>query len=58
MWILDLHGNIKKKEMTVDGSLDENVFDIQQGVAVLIGIRYSGNMSQLGQTEFIWDSFT
>ncbi len=26
---LDLHGNIKKKEKTPDGSKDENVFDIQ-----------------------------
>jgi len=30
LWVLDLHGNIKKKETTSDGGLDENVFDIQQ----------------------------
>jgi predicted helicase len=37
--ILDLHGNSKKKERAPDGSPDENVFDIQQGVAVGIFTR-------------------
>jgi predicted helicase len=32
--ILDLHGNSKKKETALDGSIDENVFDIMQGVSV------------------------
>ena len=32
--LLDLHGNLKKKERAPDGGKDENVFDIQQGVAV------------------------
>ena len=32
--VLDLHGNAKKKEVAPDGSKDENVFDIQQGVAI------------------------
>ena len=32
--LLDLHGNAKKKERAPDGTKDENVFDIQQGVAI------------------------
>lgn len=32
--LLDLHGNSKKKECAPDGRKDENVFDIQQGVAI------------------------
>jgi predicted helicase len=40
--ILDLHGNSKKKETAVDGTMDENVFDIQQGVAVCIMIKEQG----------------
>ncbi len=32
--VLDLHGNYRKKETAPDGSKDENVFDIQQGVAI------------------------
>ena len=33
-FLLDLHGNAKKRERAPDGSNDENVFDIQQGVAL------------------------
>ena len=32
--ILDLHGSIKKREISPDGQPDENVFDIQQGVGI------------------------
>jgi predicted helicase len=34
IFVLDLHGNSKKKEKCPDGSKDENVFDIQQGVSI------------------------
>ncbi len=34
IYLLNLHGNAKKKEVCPDGSKDENVFDIQQGVAI------------------------
>lgn len=37
--VLDLHGNAKKKETAEDGSKDENVFDIQQGVAICVMVR-------------------
>lgn len=40
IYILDLHGNSLKKEKTPDGSKDENVFDIQQGVAICFMIKY------------------
>lgn len=39
IYILDLHGNAKKKETAKDGSKDENVFDIQQGVSINIFIK-------------------
>ena len=32
--VLNLHGNLKKKEVSPGGGRDVNVFDIQQGVAV------------------------
>ena len=39
LYVLDLHGNHKKKEVAPDGSKDENVFEsIQQGVAIMIGV--------------------
>ena len=44
--ILNLHGNSLKKETAPDGSLDQNVFDIRQGVAIAFFIKreYSSGM--------------
>ena len=42
IYVLDLHGNKKKKEKCPDGSEDKNVFDIQQGVAILLAIKKPG----------------
>ncbi len=39
IYILDLHGNSKRKEKSPDGSEDENVFDIQVGVAIGLFIK-------------------
>ena len=39
IYILNLHGNSKKKEVAPDGGKDENVFDIQQGVAIGIFVK-------------------
>ena len=42
MYFIDLHGNAKKKEKTPEGGKDENVFDIEQGVAISILIKKKG----------------
>lgn len=39
IYIVDLHGNSKKKEVSSDGSKDENVFAIQQGVSIMIAVK-------------------
>ena len=39
IYILNLHGNSKKQELCPDGSKDENVFDIMQGVSINIFIK-------------------
>ena len=39
IYILDLHGNSKKKETCPDGSPDKNVFDIQQGVSINLFVK-------------------
>lgn len=39
IYILNLHGNALKKETCPDGSKDENIFDIKQGVAIGIFIK-------------------
>ena len=39
IYILDLHGNTRKKETALDGGKDENVFDIMQGVSISIFVK-------------------
>jgi predicted helicase len=39
IYVLDLHGNAKKKEQAPDGGEDQNVFDIEQGVAISLLIK-------------------
>lgn len=39
IYTINLHGNNKKKEVGPDGSPDENVFDIQQGVSINMFIK-------------------
>lgn len=39
IYILDLHGNSRKKETAPDGSKDENVFDIMPGVSINIFVK-------------------
>jgi len=39
IYLLNLHGNALKKEKCPDGSKDENVFDIRQGVAIGLFIK-------------------
>jgi len=46
--VLDLHGSTRKKEKAPDGSKDENVFDIMQGVS--IGL-FTKRMDFKGKTQ-------
>lgn len=39
IYTINLHGNNKKKETCPDGSADENVFDIQQGVSINLFVK-------------------
>ncbi|MCG2760887.1 MAG: N-6 DNA methylase [Candidatus Delongbacteria bacterium] len=63
IYILDLHGNSLKKETAPDGSKDENIFDIRQGVAIVIFIRnkdpkksnvYNSNLYGLRDSKYDW----
>jgi predicted helicase len=38
---VNLHGSAQKNEVTPDGSKDENIFDIMQGVTLFIGVKTS-----------------
>ncbi|WKC58388.1 type ISP restriction/modification enzyme [Borrelia sp. P9F1] len=42
IYILNLHGNSRKREKNYDGNPDENVFNIQVGVSIGIFIKYNG----------------
>ena len=39
IYIVNLHGSANKKETAPDGSKDENIFDIMQGVSLFIGVK-------------------
>jgi predicted helicase len=39
IYILDLHGNVNRKESGADGIKDENVFNIMQGVSIILAVK-------------------
>lgn len=56
IYILDLHGNSTKQETCPDGSKDENVFDIMQGVSINIFVKKKGKSKKLADV-FHYDLF-
>jgi len=52
--ILNLHGNSLRKEKAPDGSKDENVFDIKQGVAIGLFIRRKGKAQKVVRHAELW----
>ncbi len=56
IFCLNLHGNSSKKEKCPDGSADENVFDIQQGVAIFHGIKAIGETADANSCADLWGS--
>lgn len=50
IYTIDLHGNSKKKETAPDGSVDQNVFDIMQGVSINLFVKTGKKKkNELGQ---------
>ncbi|MFH6972267.1 type ISP restriction/modification enzyme [Flavobacterium petrolei] len=57
IYTIDLHGNGKKKEVCPDGSIDQNVFDIMQGVSINLLVK-TGKKKQGDLAEvFHYDLF-
>ena len=56
IYIYNLHGDSRKKETTPDGSKDENVFDIMQGVAISIFIKDDKRQGKLADVFYL-DSY-
>jgi len=57
IFVIDLHGNAKKKEVSPDGGKDENVFAIQQGVAIMLAVKTGkkkkGNLADVRRFD-VW----
>jgi predicted helicase len=63
IYILNLHGDKKKKEKCPDGSVDDNVFDIQKGTAIVLLVKnpeikdkriYYQDLYGLWQEKYKW----
>lgn len=52
IYIIDLHGNSKKKEVSPDGGKDENVFNIMQGVSIILAIKKKGNKNRVADVFY------
>jgi len=57
IYVLDLHGNSKKKETSTDGTLDQNVFDIMSGVSINIFIKTKQKKKNQPAEVFHYDLF-
>ena len=47
IYILNLHGDSKRKEKTANGKPDKNVFDITQGVAIIFLLKDSSRTDKI-----------
>jgi len=52
VYVLDLHGNTKKQETALDGGKDENVFDIQQGVGIILAVKTGQEQVRLAEVYY------
>lgn len=52
IYILNLHGSTKKKEKAPDGTKDENVFNIEQGVSINIFVGRDNKRKTLGNVYY------
>lgn len=57
IYILDLHGNAKKKEVCPDGTADQNVFDIMQGVSINLFVKSGKKKENANANVWHYDLF-
>ena len=53
IYIVDLHGNSLKKEVSPDGSTDTNVFDIQAGVSINVMVKRKDGPEKLANVSHV-----
>ena len=51
IYIYDLHGSAKKQETAPDGSKDQNVFDIMQGVGISIFVKDGSRNDEMAKVK-------
>lgn len=51
IYVIDLHGNGNKQEKAPDGRADKNVFDIRQGVAIIVAVKKRGKSKSLAAVK-------
>jgi len=52
IYLINLHGNAKKKEISPDGSKDENIFDIMQGVGIILAVKSNKKNTKSAQVFY------
>ena len=57
IYTIDLHGNSKKNETAPDGSVDQNVFDIMQGVSINLFVKTGKKKNNNLAEVFHYDLF-
>nr|WP_315213424.1 type ISP restriction/modification enzyme [uncultured Flavobacterium sp.] len=57
IYTIDLHGNSTKKEISPDGSVDQNVFDIMQGVSINLFVKTGKKKKEDLAEVFHYDLF-
>lgn len=57
IYTIDLHGNSNKKEISPDGSADQNVFDIMQGVSINLFVKNANKKSGALAQVFHYDLY-
>lgn len=57
IYILNLHGNSRRKEVAPDGTPDENVFDIMQGVSINIFVKTGKKKKDTEASVFYHDVY-
>lgn len=51
LWIVDMHGDSNVREKTPTGVTNDNIFDIQQGVAITLGVKKADNTSLVRRVD-------
>ena len=52
IFVVNLHGNAKKRETAPDGGKDENIFDIMQGISIMIAVKNNAKQAEFADVYY------